>query len=469
MLEVSKNSPIITLAQSQVTPFLMKDRLLKYGFQLINIENASELHSVEDSHPDPRLIVVEISQVFAEKGVVEFVNYCKEAYPDCQIAATYTSTPPFPMTELFRNGMQHSFQLPFEEELLFNKIFEIYDDMPIAPEDVDLDSLSRVFMPEIENLEALPFDVFVFLPRNEKVIHYGKKGSPIDAKIRKKFGLREGAPPLYVRKNDLHVYRRHVVQQLKNVKEDRNLTEHERREQMRLELSRFVSEIFQQEELSATESQALLGVIRNTVMEYLRETSSNKEIFDRINSLCSERASNYNHAVNTAMYAALFSMLMGYSNTQDFVTAGLLHDIGLSMVDPEVVAKPVEKMSEKEFEEYKQHPVFSVDLISRKKIPASSIVMKTILQHHERPDGSGYPNGETEDQLHEFSRICAIADTFDELTSVSSGQVLYSPKDALEKIAGINGDEPLAGFDFELHRKLLLALMESEMDVNVAS
>ena len=148
---------------------------------------------------------------------------------------------------------------------------------------------------------------------------------------------------------------------------------------------------------------------------------------------------------------------------------GLLHDIGLSMIDPAIANKDVEDMTPEEFEEYKQHPIYSADLIARKKIPASSIVMNAILQHHERPDGSGFPNGETSDQIHELSRLCAIADTFDDLTSVRPGHIHYTPKEALEKIAGMTGEKPMAGFDPDLPKKLLFALLENESEEHLAS
>lgn len=459
--------PILVLAQSQATPFLLKSRLAKYGFDIIHMENTGEIFK-QNPDENPKLLVVEYSTHHSEDDLGELFDLCRSKFGDIQFALTYTGHQSVSFAELYRRGLQFSFQIPFEEEVLFNKIFELHEDIEIPAKELELDVLSRVFLPELGDMKELPFDVFVYLPRNQRAIRYGKKGNEIDHKLREKFGREINDSPLYVRKNDLSLYRRHFVKQLKQIGENTKLSMNQQKEKLRQELSRFISGIFHQKELSPPEAQAMLAVVRNASLDYLRETTSNKEIFDRIHALCSECSSNYNHTINTAIYSALFAMLMGYGNSQDFVMGGLLHDIGLSLIDPKIVQKPVHEMTEEEFDVYKQHPEFSAELIAQKKIPASSMVMKMILQHHERPDGSGYPIGEKDEDIHEFARICAIADVFDDLTSVAAGKSVLAPREALRTIAGLSGGEPLAGFDMKLHQKLIAVLDEEGADIVAA-
>jgi HD-GYP domain-containing protein (c-di-GMP phosphodiesterase class II) len=92
----------------------------------------------------------------------------------------------------------------------------------------------------------------------------------------------------------------------------------------------------------------------------------------------------------------------------------ILHDIGKLAVPSEIVNKPG-RLTADEFAQIKLHPEAGVDLI-RSSNP-SPLVMATVRDHHERLDGTGYPAGRTAGTIHEFARICAIADVFDAIVS----------------------------------------------------
>jgi len=107
----------------------------------------------------------------------------------------------------------------------------------------------------------------------------------------------------------------------------------------------------------------------------------------------------------------------------------ILHDIGKLAVPKEIVNKPG-RLTEEEFAQIKLHPAAGVDLL-RPSNP-SPLVMATVRDHHERLGGSGYPAGRTGDTIHEFARICAIADVFDAVVSERSYKAAAPP------YAGVN-------------------------------
>ena len=92
----------------------------------------------------------------------------------------------------------------------------------------------------------------------------------------------------------------------------------------------------------------------------------------------------------------------------------LLHDIGKIGIDDAILRKPG-RLSEEEFNAMKQHPVIGARMMS--KVRNLHSVLPALAQHHERLDGSGYPNQLKGEEIHLFGRIVAVADVFDALTS----------------------------------------------------
>ena len=92
----------------------------------------------------------------------------------------------------------------------------------------------------------------------------------------------------------------------------------------------------------------------------------------------------------------------------------ILHDIGKLAVPKEILNKPGGLTAE-EFAQIRLHPQAGVDLL--RACNPSPLVICTVRDHHERLDGSGYPAGRPDKMIHEFPRMCAIADVFDAIIS----------------------------------------------------
>ncbi len=96
-------------------------------------------------------------------------------------------------------------------------------------------------------------------------------------------------------------------------------------------------------------------------------------------------------------------------------TGALLHDLGKSRISERIINKR-SALNPYEFEIMKKHPKWGVEILEGDEDFASNSVYP-VLQHHERGDRSGYPNGINFSEMHIFSRIVAIADTFDAMTT----------------------------------------------------
>ena len=94
--------------------------------------------------------------------------------------------------------------------------------------------------------------------------------------------------------------------------------------------------------------------------------------------------------------------------------AALLHDIGKIGVDNDIIMKKG-KLTDEEYEEIKNHPQYGYDIL--KPIPFFIVERYIIKHHHERWDGSGYPDGLGGKDIHLFDRILSVADVLDSMVS----------------------------------------------------
>lgn len=117
--------------------------------------------------------------------------------------------------------------------------------------------------------------------------------------------------------------------------------------------------------------------------------------------------------------------------------AGLLHDVGKSLVVPmEILSKPG-KLSEAEFALIKMHPKAGYDILSPVDFPWP--VAEAVYQHHERLDGSGYPRGLKGEEIIPEARILAVADVVEAMTSHRPYRPALGLEEALGEIKGGKG------------------------------
>jgi len=94
--------------------------------------------------------------------------------------------------------------------------------------------------------------------------------------------------------------------------------------------------------------------------------------------------------------------------------AGRLHDIGTIAITDLVILKP-DSLTEREREIIRCHPVAGYHILGELAVPGS--VCETVLYHHERLDGSGYPQGLIGDEIPLAARVLAVADVFEAMTA----------------------------------------------------
>ena len=136
------------------------------------------------------------------------------------------------------------------------------------------------------------------------------------------------------------------------------------------------------------------------------------------------------HSVNVAIISAMIGRLLKLPKEElSLLTlGGLLHDLGKIKVASEILNKNG-RLNDEEFSEIKHHPEEGARRIMEMAdmLPHPEILARIAEEHHERLDGSGYPHNKKSDEIHSFSKVVAIADVYDALTSERSYKRPYTP------------------------------------------
>ncbi len=180
-------------------------------------------------------------------------------------------------------------------------------------------------------------------------------------------------------------------------------------------------------------STSIAAITRELMLEATEEIN--------VSGCISQQDYVYIQPVKTAVLALALGQRIGLSKTEltQLGIAAVLKDIGYIAIPQEIIHKP-ELLTEKELLKIRQHPTFGYELLSQ-HTSISGEVTETVLQHHERWNGSGYPSGLKGADIVKFAQIIAICDTFSALLSERPGRRTYMPHETIEYIMAYSGEQ----------------------------
>ena len=125
----------------------------------------------------------------------------------------------------------------------------------------------------------------------------------------------------------------------------------------------------------------------------------------------------YQHSMQVAIYSISIANEMKYSTEEvrQIGIGAMLHDVGKMLIPLEILKKP-NRLTNEEYKIMKQHAKLGFDVL-RNLHTVSLLSAHCAFQHHERLNGSGYPRGITDSEIHPYAKIIAVADVFDAVTS----------------------------------------------------
>ncbi len=169
-------------------------------------------------------------------------------------------------------------------------------------------------------------------------------------------------------------------------------------------------------------------------MDELRETRM--QIIERLG-----RAAEYKdnetglHVIRMSHYAQVLALAAGWSevDAEELLAAAPMHDIGKIGIPDQILLKPG-PLTPEEWTVMRSHPRIGADIIGDHRSTVLRLAREIALGHHEKWDGSGYPQGLAGDAIPMSARIVAIADVFDALTTARPYKKAWTVEAAIEQV-----------------------------------
>lgn len=189
-----------------------------------------------------------------------------------------------------------------------------------------------------------------------------------------------------------------------------------------------------------------ISELDNVVGEFLGIISSDTSGFIHINDLKHYDEYTYHHSLSVAMLSLTTGRALGLSHQELFRLGrcAMLHDIGKQLVPLEMINKKG-KLTDSEFEIIKEHPTLGANNLKANGIGDVEL-WNSVMFHHEKINGKGYPKQLKGKDIPLFSKIIAVADVYDAVTSFRSYRSPMLPSNAYELI---NSDIGMA-FDYDI-------------------
>jgi len=143
----------------------------------------------------------------------------------------------------------------------------------------------------------------------------------------------------------------------------------------------------------------------------------------------------YMHSVAVCALMVSLARQLGLdeAQTRQAGLAGLLHDVGKMMIPLKILNKPG-KLTDTEFEAVKSHPVQGHKILLEGK-GISDVTLDVCLHHHEKVDGSGYPEKLSNEQISLYAKMGAVCDVYDAITSNRPYKNGWEPAESIRKMA----------------------------------
>ena len=253
-----------------------------------------------------------------------------------------------------------------------------------------------------------PVDLFTFDESIAVLAPFSKKGARLTNEQVDQLHALCAEGNIFVSRSDHHIYSRHMVFQLDLILQDANLKEGEIADICIRAL------VMRYEEFHAQPVKAVLEKLHSDVMvitEYLWQDKHRIQAFAR---RLFRKASPAKHAVNSFSLGLWlwFDEVGEYRRKEldSMAMAMLLHDIGMSKMPPFILSK-TGPLKPDEKEKILQHPLLGAKLVQTFDLKTEDMV-RAAFEHHERLDGSGYPQKARSDTISRTGRITALVDSF---------------------------------------------------------
>lgn len=168
--------------------------------------------------------------------------------------------------------------------------------------------------------------------------------------------------------------------------------------------------------------------------EIVTQLLEKKNIATEVNRISCYDLCTWTHSVDVCTFAVMCGIAMRYSDDElkELSQAALLHDVGKTLVNRDVLTKPA-KLTDDEYAMMKNHPLYGYDLF-KKNTSLLPAVYRSVYEHHENEDGSGYPRNIKGNNIHRYAKIIHAVDVYEACTAIRPYKRPMNPADAIENL-----------------------------------
>ena len=287
------------------------------------------------------------------------------------------------------------------------------------------------------------FDVYLKARDDRRPVLFRGKDIPFTEEVRERL-VDSKVSELFIDSSDEKAYARYVEEHLGDIVRDEKLPAEEKSGLIYMSVQNLLSEVMTSER-SGEVIKRSKAAVESSVDFMLNEPNALRCLME----VASFDYYTYTHSVNVFVFSLSLAQRVGCGNREDLRSYGdglLLHDIGKSRIDPAIV-NCRGKLSPEQWAEMKKHTVYGHEILSEHG-DMSEVALDVTLHHHEKLDGTGYPNGLRGEEIAVPVRICTISDIFDALTTRRSYKEALPSFPALKLMK----DEMMENVDPELFK-----------------
>jgi HD-GYP domain-containing protein (c-di-GMP phosphodiesterase class II) len=422
------------------------------------LEITYDLEKLMETPIVPEPIMLIFGTPPAGVNLIEAAQVARMQYLNQPIYYVTSMRTGFDRKDFQKNGFTDAFLIPIDNDTL---VQQLKDALARASKGV-FKSYRTVRLVDMHPNEQLDFDTYMYMPMNKKHIRFSAAGDELDEEQYAKL-TKSQVNSVHVTSDQMQKFYDFTAKKLKTLQSGEGISETERKERMTSSIRNLMSSVFNDDSSNATvdDGRSIVSDCQNIVKSFIVSGTDKNAWYEKMLQATGSEAGSYNHSGNVATFAALFSLAVGIGKPEDVALAGLLHDMGMADIPPQVQAIPEADRTREEEEQYRKHVDHTLAIIRFRKMILPDTVTKAIAQHHERWSGTGYPKGYAGDRICKEAQILALADAFDYLTMTKEGKARMKPPEAFKLIYEDNlNNASTAQFDLELLKKFLVVFPE---------
>lgn len=319
----------------------------------------------------------------------------------------------------------------------------------VAPEDEITVQYAPIPLESLRLDTVTSFKIYIRASQEREPVLYRAEDLPFTERVKERL-LEHDIEHIYIDRTDRAKYQKYIEDNLHEIIADKTIAPKQKAGIVYSSATFLMEQLFENPFLG-TNIRRGEKLVTNTVGFILRDDRA----FRNLLAVTSYDYYTYTHSVNVCVFSVALAQKLGLGDTSDLITLGigaLLHDIGKSLIDKSIIRKKG-PLNDEEWTIIRKHPVFGVEILRKAgNVPEESYVV--VNQHHERCDGTGYPERLRKGSIHPYAKVSAIADVFDALTTDRA----Y--KGAVGSFAALNimRSEIRAGLDRNMFRQFVLLM-----------